>query len=70
MSFMNSDFQSALFLRKESTIVMPFVSVFFDTPEVTKIVLPKVIQNFKVIHNCTRWPRELNEKGFFSFFSA
>ena len=46
---------------------MLFVSVFFDTPEVTKIVLPKVLQNFRVLQNCTCWPRELNQKGF-SFF--
>ena len=36
---------------------------FFDTPEVTKIVLPKVLQNFKT-PNCTCWPEELNQKGF------
>ena len=30
---------------------------FFETPEVTKIVLPKVLQNFKL-------PKELNQKGF------
>ena len=42
---MSSDFYSALFLGKESTIAMAF-GVFFDTPEVTKIVLP----NFMVSH--------------------
>ena len=36
---------------------------FFDTREVIKIVLPKVLQNFRA-PNCTCWPRELNEKGF------
>ena len=37
---------------------------FFDTPEVTKLVLPKVLQNFKYMPNCTRWPKELNQKRF------
>ena len=63
------------------------VSVFkkiFDTPEVTKLVLPKVPQNFKETPNCTCWPKKLNQKGFprniqyrtrpkrppFQFFSA
>ena len=37
---------------------MAFRQFFFDTPEETKIVLPKFL-------NCTCWPRELNQKGFF-----
>ena len=37
---------------------------FFDTPEVTKIVLPKILQNFKKTPNCTYWPKELNQKSF------
>ena len=43
-----------------------FSSVFFfDTPEVTKIFLPKVLQNFKKTPNCTCRPKEQNEpKGF------
>ena len=41
-----------------------FVSVFFDTPEVTKTVLTKVLQNFKKKPKCTCWPKELNQKGF------
>ena len=40
---------------------------FFETPEVTKVVLPKVLQNFKKTPNCTCWPQETNQKGF-SFF--
>ena len=39
-------------------------SFFFDTPEATKIVLPNVPQNFKKTPNCTRWPKEVNQKGF------
>ena len=35
-----------------------------DVSEVTKIVLPKVSQNFEKTPNCTCWPRELNQKGF------
>ena len=30
----------------------------------TKIVLPKVLQNFEKTPNCTCWPKELNQKGF------
>ena len=37
-----------------------FFDFFFDTPEVTKIVLPKVTQNLY----CSCWPRELNHEGF------
>ena len=33
-------------------------------PEVTKIVLPKVLQNFEKTPNCTCWPKELSQKGF------
>ena len=43
---------------------------FFDTSEVTKIVLPKVLQNFKVLENCTCWPKELIQNSIFLFFSA
>ena len=59
-------FLVALFLRKESTIVMAFRQCFFDTPEVTKIVYRKfqVLKNFKA-PNCTCWPRELKQKSFF-----
>ena len=57
------------FLEKRVDCSHGFSSVFFfDTPEVTKIVLPKVLQNFKKTPNCTFGPRELNEKVFFSFF--
>ena len=41
-----------------------FFYFFFDTLEVTKIVLPKVLQNFEKTPNCTCWPKELNQKGF------
>ena len=40
-------FQLALFLRKKSTTVMAFRKFFFDTPEVTQIVRPKVLQKIK-----------------------
>ena len=30
----------------------------------TKIVLPKVLQNFQKTPKCTCWPKELNQKGF------
>ena len=43
-------------------IVVPCFSL--RTPEVTKIVLPKVLQNFKKTPNCTCWPKELKYKGF------
>ena len=43
-----------------STIVM----VFLRSPELTKIVLPKVLQNFQKMPKCTCWPKELNQKGF------
>ena len=58
------------FIRKRLFVIIGnnysalFVSVFFDTPEVTKKVLPKVLQNFKKTPNCTCWPKELNQKGF------
>ena len=46
--FSETGFLVGAFLEKESTIVMDFRQCFFfDTPEVTKIVLPKVLQNFK-----------------------
>ena len=37
---------------------------FSKTTEVTKTVLPKVLQNFRKTPNCTCWPKELNQKGF------
>ena len=40
---------------------------FFDTHEVTKIVLPKVLQNFKKTPNCACWPKAMNQKSF-TFF--
>ena len=40
------------------------VLVLFYTPEVAKIVLPKVQLNFKDMPNRTRWPKELNQKSF------
>ena len=30
----------------------------------TKIFLSKVLQNFKKTPSCSRWPKELNQKGF------
>ena len=41
-----------------------FVSVFLRPPELTKIVLPKGLQNFQKTPKCTCWPKELNQKGF------
>ena len=39
--------------------------MFFLRPaELTKIVLPKVLQNFQKKPKCTCWPKELNQKGF------
>ena len=56
-------FYSALFSRKESTIVTAFRQCFFfDTPGVTEIVLAKVLQTFKA-PNCNFWPRELDNKS-------
>ena len=44
-SFENTtSFHSALFFRKGSTIVMTFPQFFFDTPNLCKIVLPKILQ--------------------------
>ena len=41
-----------------------FSSVFFlKPPEVTKIVLPNVLQNFEKTPNCTCWLKELKQKG-------
>ena len=37
---------------------------FLRPPELTKIVLPKVLQNFQKTPKCTCWPKELNQKGF------
>ena len=52
------------FLKKRVHSSHGFPSVFFDTPQATKIVLPKVLQNFEKTPNCTCWPKELNQKGF------
>ena len=66
---------------------MAFRQCFFkdqNRPELTKIVLPKVLQNLQKTPKCTWWPKELNQKGFprniqyrtrpkcppFQFFSA
>ena len=46
---------------------MAFCQCFFDTPEVTKKFLQKVLQNFRKAPSYTCWPRELNQKGFFFF---
>ena len=43
---------------------MAFRQCFLRPPELTKIVLPKVIQNFQKMPKCTCWPKELNQKGF------
>ena len=42
----------------------PGLFSFFDTPEVTKIVPPKSLQNFKNTPNCTCWSKQLNQKSF------
>ena len=57
---MTSSLFSRRFSSKESTIVMAFR---LRPPEVTKIVLSKVLQNFRKTSNCTCWPKELKEKG-------
>ena len=55
------------FLKKRDDYSHGFSSVFFlfflRPPEVTKIVLPKVLQNIEKTPNCTCWPKELNQKG-------
>ena len=43
---------------------MAFRQCFLRPPELTKIVLPKVLQNFQKMPKCTCWPKELNQKGF------
>ena len=43
---------------------MPFPACFLRPPEVTKIVVRKVLQNFEKTPNCTCWSKELNQKGF------
>ena len=68
VSLLDALFLVGAFLK--STIVMAFRQCFFfDTPEVSKIVLPKpkVLQNFKT-PNCTFRPKELDYKSC-SFFS-
>ena len=37
---------------------MAFRQCFLRTPELTKIVLPKVLQNFQKTPKCTCWPKE------------
>ena len=37
---------------------------FLRPPKVTKIVVPKVLQNFEKTPKCTCWFKELNQKGF------
>ena len=64
-SLFNRFFLPALLLGKESTIFIAFRQcLLVDTPEVTKIVLPKVLRIFKKSPNCTCWPKELNQKSF------
>ena len=43
---------------------MAFRQCFLRPPEPTKIVLPKVLQNFQKTPKCTCWPKELNQKAF------
>ena len=38
--------------------------MFLRPPEVIKVVLPKVLQNFEKTPKCTCWPKEPNQKGF------
>ena len=68
ISMQTAVFLNGAFLKKRFDYSHGFSSVFFDTPEVTKIVLPKNLQNFKKTPNSTRWPKELNQKVFFPFF--
>ena len=57
-------FFSRRFSRKEPTIVMAFHQCFLRPPELTKIVQPKVLQNFQKTPKCTCWPKDMNQKGF------
>ena len=60
---------SRRFFKKRVDYSQFFSSVFFfDTPELTKIVLPKVLQNFKA-PNCTFSPSELDDESCSFFFS-
>ena len=43
---------------------MAFRQCFLRPSELTKIVLPKVLQNFQKTQKCTSWPKELNQKSF------
>ena len=43
---------------------MAFRQCFLRPPELTKKVLPKVLQNFQKTPKCTCWPKELNQKDF------
>ena len=55
------------FLKKRVDYSHGFSSVFFkdqNGPELTKIVLPKVLQNLQKTPKYTWWPKELNQKGF------
>ena len=53
------------FLKKRVDYSHGFSSVFFSRPpELTKIVLPKVLPNFQKTPKCTCWPKELNQKSF------
>ena len=54
--------QWLVFFRQFNAIGPLFL--FICSPEVIKIVLPKVLQNFKKTPNCTCWPKELKYKGF------
>ena len=55
-------FLNGSFFKKKVDYSHGFSSVFLRSPEVTKIVLPKVLQNFEKTPNCTCWPKELNQK--------
>ena len=52
------------FSRKEPTIVMAFRQCFLRPTELTKIVLPKFLQNFQKTPKWTCWPKALNQKRF------
>ena len=55
------------FLKKRVDYSHGFSSVFFNDqnrPELTKIVLPNVLQNLQKTPKCTWWPKELNQNGF------
>ena len=60
----NTETITSIFSHGFSSVFFCIFHFFFDTPEVTKIVLPKGLQNFKKTPNCTRWPKKLKQKGF------